>query len=135
MRKQARTYAFKLIFEYLFLKEKNETGLTEVLPEDLTDSDKEYIAQVYNGVIENYGILYQEISKLSSDFKAERIYKVDLSILLLSMYEIKYLDDVPDVVSVNEAVELAKIYSTDKSHTFINGILATYLKDKNKEES
>ena len=133
MRKQAREYVFKLIFEYLFLKEKNQTGIEEVKPQDLSKSDLQYIENIYNGVIENYDILYESISELSAEFKAERIYKVDLAILLLSMYEIKYLDDVPDVVSVNEAVELAKAYSTDKSHAFINGILASYIKNKSKE--
>ncbi|MDD4002737.1 MAG: transcription antitermination factor NusB [Clostridia bacterium] len=129
MRKQAREHAFKLIFEYLFLKTKNVEGLSEQ-PSQLSDTDKLYIDKVYNGVVENFDSLYAEIAALSEDFKAERIFKVDLAILLLAMYEIKYADDIPDIVSVNEAVELAKVYSTDKSHTFINGILAAYLKAK-----
>lgn len=130
MRKQAREYAFKLIFEYIFLKEKNEGTIEEALPENLTPADNEYIEKVYQGVIENYEKLYQGIASLSSEFKAERIYKVDLAILLLAMYEIKYIAEIPDIVSVNEAVELAKTYSTDKSHAFINGILASILKQK-----
>lgn len=130
MRKQAREYVFKLIFEYIFLKEKNNDGLTEVLPENLTDSDKEYINKVYSGVLDNYAELFEAVSRLSSEFKAERVYKVDLAILLLAMYEIRFFEEVPDVVAVNEAVELAKSYSTDKSHSFINGILASYIKEK-----
>jgi N utilization substance protein B len=129
MRKQAREYTFKLIFEYLFLKEKNNDGIDEARPENLLPSDTEYINKVYNGVVENYDYLYSCVSRLSSEFKAERIYKIDLAILLLAMYEIKFMDDVPDVVAVNEAIELAKTYSTDKSHSFINGILASFLKE------
>lgn len=132
MRKLARETAFKLIFEYLFLKEKNQTSINELCGgELLTDADREYINIVYSGVIENYDSIYGEISKLSFDFKPERIFKVDLAILLLSIYEIKYMADVPDIVAINEAVELAKIYSTDKSHSFINGILASYFNNKN----
>jgi N utilization substance protein B len=131
MRKQAREQAFKLIFEYLFLKTKNAEGLPEQPPQ-LSDTDKLYIDNVYGGVVKNFDELYADIAALSEDFKAERIFKVDLAILLLAMYEIKYADDIPDIVSVNEAVELAKVYSTDKSHTFINGILAAYIKAKSK---
>jgi N utilization substance protein B len=131
MRKQARDYAFKLIFEYLFLNRKNEGELPVGLPHGLSDADKKYIERIYGGVTENFDALYNDISALSEDFKPERIFKVDFAILLLAMYEIKFADDIPDIVSVNEAVELAKTYSTDKSHAFINGILAAYIKAKN----
>lgn len=131
MRKFARETAFKLIFEYLFLKEQNETSIKELCSApELSDEDRDYINAVYNGVIGKYDEIYGEIAGLSSDFKAERIYKVDLAILLLAIYEIDYMEDVPDIVAVNEAVETAKVYSTDKSHLFINGILASYLSNK-----
>lgn len=133
MRKQARDYAFKLIFEYLFLKTKNEGELPVDLPSSLSDADKKYIERIYGGAVENFDTLYNDIAALSEDFKPERIFKVDLAILLLAMYEIKFADDIPDIVSVNEAVELAKMYSTEKSYAFINGILAAYIKAKNNK--
>lgn len=130
MRKQAREYTFKLIFEYLFIKDKNDNGIQEAKPKDLTKQDLLYIENAYNGVIDKYDYLYQNISNLSKEYKVNRIYKVDLAILLLSMYEIDFIEDVPEVVAINEAVELSKTYSTDKSHSFINGLLASYLKSK-----
>lgn len=129
MRKFARETAFKLIFEYLFNKEYNEYSLSVLSMEDnLDDKDRAYISAVYSGVIENFDSLYGEISSLPSDFKPDRLFKTDLAIMLLAVYEIKFMEDVPAKVAINEAVELAKIYSTDKSHTFINGILAYFIK-------
>lgn len=133
MRKLARATAFKLIFSYLFQREKdcgplNDEELLGKEWEMFGEADKNYILTVYEGVIEKYGELYSNIAALSSDFKPERIFKVDLAIMLLAMYEIDYMDDIPDIVAINEAVELAKNYSTDKSPSFINGILAAHLK-------
>ena len=70
------------------------------------------------------------IASFARGFTAERIYKIDLAILLIATYEILFLPDVPDKVSVNEAVELAKTYSTDNSPSFINGVLASVIKEK-----
>ena len=61
-------------------------------------------------------------------YELDRIYKVDLAILVLAVYEIKY-QDTPKNVVVNEAVELSKKYSTDKSYSFVNGVLAKVLKN------
>ena len=72
------------------------------------------------------------IDQYAGSFAYERLYKVDLSILLLATYEILYTD-IPFKVSVNEAVELAKTYSTEKSAAYINGILASIIKNRNKE--
>lgn len=133
MRKQARATAFKLIFSYLFKREKDDGALTdcELLGKEwelFKETDRDYVTCVYGGVVEKYDELYANIAALSSDFRPERIFKVDLAIMLLAMYEIDYMDDIPDIVAINEAVELAKNYSTDKSPSFINGILAAHLK-------
>lgn len=138
MRKLARTTAFKLIFSYLFQREKDSDPLSdeELLGQDwekIKDTDKEYVLKVYEGVVNRYDELYANIAALSSDFRPERIFKVDLAIMLLAMYEIDYMDDIPDIVAINEAVELAKDYSTEKSPSFINGILAAHLKRKKGE--
>ncbi|NLK18084.1 MAG: transcription antitermination factor NusB [Clostridiales bacterium] len=138
MRKLARATAFKLIFSYLFQREKDCGPLTdqELLGQEwekFRETDKEYALKVYEGVIEKYDELYANIAALSSDFRPERIFKVDLAIMLLAMYEIDYMHDIPDIVAINEAVELAKAFSTEKSPSFINGILATHLKKKKGE--
>ena len=68
------------------------------------------------------------INKYSKGWKANRLPKVNLAILRLAIYEIKYLDDVPNSVAINEAVELAKKYSGEGDYSFINGILGSVAK-------
>lgn len=123
-RKVAREIAFKLIFEYLFGGEQNDQTFVELAEENKIENEKKYLQKVYYGVVEKYEELNQIIAEKAIGFSANRIYKVDKAILLLALYEIKYLKDIPYAVSINEAVELAKTYSTEKSPTFINGILS-----------
>lgn len=132
MRKTAREICFKLIFEYMFLNEQKDVLESEIVSseEGLNDSDKEFIATIYNGVIENYDSLKKEIATLSKKFSVERIYKVDLSILLIAIYELNHLNDTPQAVVIDEAVRIAKVYSTENSLNFVNGILAEYVKER-----
>lgn len=125
-RVQSRENAFKLIFEYCLNKEKNELTLNELSVED--KAEEEYIVSVYNGVIEHYDELVAEVEKYIKNFSLDRIFKVDLAILLLAIYEIKYMDNIPPAVSINEAVNLAKTYSTEKSFSYINGVLSNFVK-------
>lgn len=122
-RSQAREIAFKLVFEYIFNKEEDNMLLSEYIDENTDEQD--YIREVYHGVITNYDELCGIISKSSRGFAFSRIFKVDLAILLIALYEIKYMKTIPTKVSINEALNLAKAYSTEKSNKFINGILAS----------
>ena len=123
-RRIARLNAYKLIFEYIFSKEIDETALsTMVNEEDLQSADEEYIRSVVYGVKDNYDELIRLISDNSKNFKVDRIFKPDLAALLLACYEMKYVDDIPLAVSINEVIEIVKIYSTDKSSKFVNGVL------------
>ena len=123
-RKTARDIAFKLVFEYLFGGEKNDQTFDALVQEHSVSNEKKYLEKIYNGVIEKYDELNKIIADNAKGYSLERIYKVDKAILLLAIYEIKYLKDIPYAVSINEAVELAKQYSTEKSPTYINGILS-----------
>mgnify|MGYP002767486659 FL=1 len=123
MRKTARENAFKLIFEKLINDESDELGyaaLTEVLDEN----DKDFLDALVGGVEKEKDFLRSVVSRFLRGFNIDRIYKIDLAILYVACYEILFMPDVPEKVSVNEAVELAKTYSTDKSPSFINGVLA-----------
>ncbi len=129
MRRTARENAFKLIFE------KSVSGGTgkitcAVLTRMMTPEENEFFSFLVDGVENNKKFLTEVIARYSHGFDTDRIYKIDLSILYVALYEILFAEDVPDKVAVNEAVELAKIYSTDNSPAFINGILATAIKDK-----
>ncbi len=132
-RKSAREYAYKLVFEYIFSKDANTPTKDQIFQDpNLTSSDADYITKVYQGVQEHYDELMELISKNAKNFKLERIFKPDLAALLLAICEMKYIDDIPMNVSISEAVELVKTYSTDKSYTFVNGVLAGVYKELSK---
>ena len=123
-RRIARLNAYQLIFEYIFSKEIDETALSTMLnADDITPADEEYIRKVAYGVKDNYDELLNLIADNSKNFKVERIFKPDLAALLLACYEMKYVDDIPLAVSINEVIEIVKVYSTDKSSKFVNGVL------------
>ena len=127
-RKIARELTFKVIFSFNFQNEDEsiETLISNLEKEtnELNEEDKEYISQVVNGVIQNKETLDETIKKYLKEWTMDRINKTDLAILRVSIYEILYREDIPYKVSVNEAVELAKLFSDDTSPSFINGVLA-----------
>ena len=125
-RSNAREAVFKLIFEYVFNKEENYDLLAETIEE--IKEEESYIREVYSGIISHYDDICEYISNTSIGFSFDRIFKVDLAILLVAVYEIKYIDSIPVKVSINEALNLAKNYSTEKSNKFINGILSGLVK-------
>lgn len=126
---QAREKAFVLIFEYLFNHTKSDITLDSIVQDlSFTDDDRQYIQTVYEGVTHNFEELQSLISQYSEGFKIDRIFKIDLGILLLAVYELKYMQDIPISVTCNEAVNLTKTYSTEKSPSYVNGILANIIK-------
>ena len=127
-RKTARDIALKLIYEFTVSGRKNDLTYKNLISsEELSSDDLSYIGKVYNGATENYDAILELIASNTEGYRTERIYKVDLAILILAVYEIKFYKGISQAVSVNEAVELAKTYSTDKSYSFINGVLAKLL--------
>ena len=127
----SREETFKLIFEYCVNGESNELTLNELI-ENNKQIEVDYVKTVYYGVIEHFDELKEEISKVSKTFSLDRIFKVDLALLLLSLYEIKYMPEIPHAVSINEVLNLAKVYSTEKSASYINGVLANFVVTKNE---
>lgn len=123
-RRNARLNAYQLIFGYLFSKEIDEQSLSSMLEaEDIQDADGEYIKKVVYGVKEHCEELMALIADNSKNFKVERIYKPDLSALLLACYEMKYMEEIPLAVSINEVIEIVKTFSTENSSKFVNGVL------------
>jgi N utilization substance protein B len=105
-------------------------------PEELLDSlstffaDQEQNRDFYAfgeslilGAIENISAIDEEISKYANNWTFDRIAKVDLAVLRLAMYELLFRDDIPPIVSINEAIDLGKTFSNLESKRFINGIL------------
>jgi len=127
----ARETTFKLVFEYAFLKQINPLTLEDfLLLEKITEDDKVYIKQTYKCIAENYDSILSLIEKNLKNYTLGRIYKTDLAILILATYEIKFAKQTAPSVVINEAVELSKKYSTDKSFSFVNGVLASIIKEE-----
>ncbi|MBR7132834.1 MAG: transcription antitermination factor NusB [Clostridia bacterium] len=123
-RKQAREEAFILIFEKAF----NDISIEEILEiaREVRDLEPdEYIIGVFSGVFSNLEVIDSLISENAKGWKIGRISKTALSVLRLAIYEIKFIDEIPVSVSINEAVELCKKYATQEEAAFVNGILSS----------
>ncbi len=126
-RKQAREEAFILIFEKVFNTESVEEILE--LANEVRDLEPDdYIKTVFAGVYDNLETLDNIVSENAIGWSISRISKTALSVLRLALFEIKFMDDIPVSVSINEAVELCKKYATKDDASFVNGILSTVAK-------
>ena len=96
---------------------------------EFKDEDKEYIINKANAILDNKDEIDKEIETVSNKWKVNRMDKVDKAILRLAYYEIKMDEEIPDIVAVNEAVELSKKYSSDASPKFINGVLSNFVSE------
>lgn len=124
-RRASREMAMKLLYQLEIQKDDREAQKERFFEENpLAPNDKTYVNDVIDGVFANKEAISNLIEKHSRGWKISRISKIDLSIMRLSIYEICYRNDIPYNVSVNEAVELAKRYSSEEAGSFINGILS-----------
>jgi N utilization substance protein B len=132
-RSEIREQAFKLMYSLEIQKNENLEEQVELYLESneiLDQNAIEYIKDAVFGIEENKEEIIKKIEKnLKEDWKIERISKIDLVILKLAIYEIKY-KELPYKVVINEAVELAKKYGEDNSKNFVNGILASIVKEE-----
>jgi len=129
-RRKLREQIFKLLFRIEFneIQEMQEQVELFFLSEDnATDEESEtYIINKYRKIVEKKEELDELINTYAECWTADRMGKVELSILRLAIYEILYDDDVPKIVAINEAVELSKKYGQDDAQKFVNGILANF---------
>jgi N utilization substance protein B len=126
-RRKSREIAMKLLFEMSINKESYEDiieSFKEHTDVDLNDLDMSYITKVLAGIHENGKEIDKNIEKHLIKWKLDRLSKMNLAILRVSTYEILFEKEIPNIVSVNEGIELAKKYGEDSSPAFINGILA-----------
>ncbi len=130
-RSQAREWAFKLIFESQFKPELSADDIYDSARSIEGFEKDAYMCNVFEGVLSSIDELDKTISEYATGWSSDRISKVSLAILRLSLYELRYVDEVPMSVSINEAVELAKKYDTDSAPAFINGILNSIAKAEN----
>lgn len=126
-RKNARENAFILIFEKIFRDDSVEDIIKDAIEARNFEYD-DYVEQVFIGVFEHLDEIDEQISANLKSWKISRISKVSLAILRLAVFEMLYMEDIPQGVSINEAVELAKKYSTQDDASFINGVLGALSK-------
>ena len=128
-RTEARNEAFILVFEKIFSNESVEDIIS--LATDSRDFEMDndrYIISAFKGVYENVEELDSVIEKYLTNWTIDRISKVALAVLRLAIYEIKFMDDIPESVSIDEAVELCKKYSTTDDASFVNGLLGSMVR-------
>ncbi len=122
-RTKAREYAFILLFQYKFQPDEIKDMLEDFCTEYKPDVQEEYIRSAVLKTTENIKKIDGIIASFSEGWDVSRISAVNISILRLAVCEMLYIESVPPVVSVNEAVGLAKIYDGEESLAFMNGVL------------
>ncbi|MCH5153430.1 MAG: transcription antitermination factor NusB [Clostridiales bacterium] len=126
MRSYAREVAFCKIYTYL-ISGQFDGDFSQFDQEKLSEEDLQFASNLVQGVISDKSNLDAIVSEYSKSFKLSRIYRLDLAALELALWEMQNLDT-PQPVAINEAVALAKKYSTEKSVSYVNGILAAYVR-------
>lgn len=126
----ARDLLYKLVFENLFVDSEFSVSFNTLLDSvDLNQEELDYVKTSYIEILKCKDSIIEILkNNMSSYFNFQRIFKADLAILILAVYEIKFLN-VEHKIVINEAVKLAKKYSTEKSFAFVNGVLAKIVKE------
>ena len=129
-RSELREQVFKLLFRVEFNSMEEMTEQEELFTltedEDFRTVDADYIRDKYEKIADKLPEIDEAINKETTGWNTGRIAKVDLAIIRLAVYEIRYDDSVPTGVAINEAVELAKKFGQDGSPAFVNGVLAKF---------
>ncbi len=131
---EIRELTFKYIFSTFFFKDDKSLIKVELDNYfdiyDIPEEESKIIYKTIYTIQDHYNYINESIKKnLKSDWEISRVSKVDLSILFLAIAELVY-EKIPYKIVINEAVELAKKYGTDTSQKFVNGILASIVKDE-----
>ncbi len=126
-RRELREHVFRMLFRIEFNNDEEMKEQEIFFFEDLEEAagkDQEYILNKYRAIVEKKEEIDTLLNRVTEGWKTSRMNRVDLTILRLATYEVVWDEDVPTGVAINEAVELAKKYSSDEGPSFVNGILA-----------
>lgn len=129
-RHEAREEAICLVFEKDFRNSENLDDIIKIAADVRDFEQDEYMLSVVRGVFDNKEKIDEKINSHLKDWKLSRISKVSLAILRVALYEILYRDDIPDSVSINEAVEFSKQFENSEAASFINGLLGSVVREK-----
>lgn len=132
-RVKSREIAVQLTYQRMINKESVEEiieNFKENFDDNMNEGDFKYIREILEGIDNTTEELDKIIKESLVNWKLERISKINLAILRVATYEIIYVEDIPDKVSINEAIEITKKYSEEKSVSFVNAVLDKVLKRK-----
>jgi N utilization substance protein B len=130
MRHHAREWAVQFLFQRDFNTEDLERALSDFWSEKKADPKlRQFAENLIRGVLENLAGLDAKIGACAEHWDMKRMNAVDRNVIRLALYEMLYREDIPPVVSINEAVEIAKSFSSQESGRFVNGILDRARKD------
>lgn len=129
-RRAARECAVKMLYSYEFSRDAEPDDFFDLGCAEAELASDEFSKRLFMTAVQNLPAIDEAISGSAKGWKLSRISKITLSILRLCICEMFYFDDIPDAVSMNEAVELAKIYDDEDSPAFINGIVNKISKEK-----
>jgi len=130
----ARTKARKRALDILFASELRDEDAVVALDRAVAEGEgptNEYTATLVRGVGEHRARIDELLSSYSSSWSLDRMPAVDRNVLRIGVFELLYVEDVPDPVAVTEAMTLVRELSTDESPQFVNGLLGSLLRDKN----
>jgi N utilization substance protein B len=139
-RRHQRRFAFQIIYSLVFGQNMSKDFLIRSFDNFWTEKDfdmerrNSYAWTLVEGVFDNYASIDEIIARHSQHWKLNRIAKVELTILRLSLFEMLFCPDIPLKVAMNEAIELAKDFGDDNSRTFVNGVLDAAAKDAERDE-
>ncbi len=122
-RRKAREAVMGLLFEKEFNKEESAEEVFRLAEDAREIENDKYLTETYFGVLDNLEEIDALISSRSIGWKTNRMTKVSLSVMRIAAYEMRYRDDIPFSVSINEAVEMCKKFDDDKAPAFVNGVL------------
>lgn len=129
-RRELREQIFKLLFRIEFNEKEDMPEQEELFFQEeenaVDEKDGQYILKKYQDIVSKVDAIDDMINQTAKGWDTSRMGKVDLTLIRLAVYEIKYDDEIPTGVAINEAVELAKKFGQDNSPSFINGILAKF---------
>lgn len=129
----ARSCVMQTLFSVEFKEEDPKKVLDRVLEQFAPKlSEKDFAYETLNGVLDNQKEIHKAIKKFAPQWPIEKIAKVDRAILEIGIYEIMFSKDVPPVVAINEAIEIAKHFGDNNSPKFINGVLSSVMKEYKK---
>ncbi len=130
MRRDAREAVYKILYADLFYENDDEFEKETMEESSLSKDDEEFAKALLSAIKEHKSELEEIIGKHARGYSFERIFSTDKCALYIAVAEIKYFDDIPTVVSIDEALSLVRKYSTEESLNFVNGILASVKKEQ-----